>query len=158
MDFKDQYNISSDDKLYINTKIMSHSSATANVTVVLQDQNGNQVYRKADIQISPMDNTYDLTLEIDNIKAGNYKLIISSELAGAEAWQKDINIKVVSSETADDNDNPPPTNQDVNVSIESNIPYYQVNANDSVIARAWASSLGNINLAKRLFLGINSPS
>lgn len=46
MDFKDQYNISSDGKLYINAKIMSHSSATANVTVVLQDQNGNQVYRK----------------------------------------------------------------------------------------------------------------
>lgn len=106
----------------------------------------NQVYRKADIQISPMD-TYDLALEIDNIKAGKYKLIISSELAEAEAWQKDINIKVVSSETADDNDNPPPTNQDVNFSIESNTPYYQVNANDSVITRAWASSLGNINLA-----------
>lgn len=35
MDFKDQYNISSDDNLYINAKIMSHSSATANVTVVL---------------------------------------------------------------------------------------------------------------------------
>ena len=136
---------------------MSHISATANVTVVLQDQNGNQVYRKADIKISPMD-TYDLALEIDNIKAGNYKLIISSELAVAEAWQKDINIKVVSSETADDNDNPPPTNQDVNVSIESNTPYYQVNANDPVIARTWASSLGNINLAKRLFLGINSLS
>ncbi|MDE5014621.1 chitin-binding protein, partial [Francisella tularensis subsp. holarctica] len=53
MDFKDQYNISSDGKLYIKAKIMSHSSATANVTVVLQDQNGNQVYRKTDIQISP---------------------------------------------------------------------------------------------------------
>ena len=53
---------------------MSHSSyTTANC-------NGNQVYRKADIEISPMD-TYGLALEIDNIKAGNYKLIISSELA-----------------------------------------------------------------------------
>ena len=81
--------------------------------------------------------TYDLALEIDNIKAGNYKLIISSELAEAKAWQKDINIKVVSSEIADDNDNPPPINQDVNVSIESNTPYYQVNANDSVITKAW---------------------
>ena len=91
MDFKDQYNISSDDKLYINAKIISHSSTTANVIVVLQDQNGNQVYRKVDIQISPM-GTYNLALEIDNIKAGNYKLIISSELTGAEAWQKDINI------------------------------------------------------------------
>ncbi|APC94608.1 lytic polysaccharide monooxygenase [Francisella tularensis] len=146
MDFKDQYNISSDGKLYINAKIMSHSSANANVTVVLQDQNGNQVYRKTDIQISPMD-TYDLALAIDNIKAGNYKLIISSELAGAEAWQKDMNIKAVSSETSDDNNNPPPANQDINVNIESNTPYYQVNPNDSVTARAWASSLGNINLA-----------
>lgn len=81
--------------------------------------------------------TYGLALEIDNIKAENYKLIISSELAEAKAWQKDINIKVVSSEIADNNDNSPPTNQDVNVSIESNTPYYQVNANDSVITRAW---------------------
>ena len=116
MDFKDRYNISSDDKLYINAKIMSHSSTTANVTVVLQDQNGNQVYRKTDIQISPMD-THDLALKINNIEAGDYRLIISSELAGAEAWQKDINIKVLSSETVDDNDNPYPTNQNINVSI-----------------------------------------
>ncbi|WP_227806599.1 hypothetical protein [Francisella persica] len=63
---------------------MSHSSATANVTVVLKDQNSNQVYRKADIQILLMD-TYDLALEIDNIKAENYKITISSKLAGAEA-------------------------------------------------------------------------
>ena len=35
MDFKDHYNISSNEKLYINAKIMSHSSTTANVTVVL---------------------------------------------------------------------------------------------------------------------------
>lgn len=82
-DFKDQYSISPDDNLYINAK-MSHSSATANVTVVLKDQNSNQVYRKADIQILLMD-TYDLALEIDNIKAENYKITISSKLAGAEA-------------------------------------------------------------------------
>lgn len=67
--------------------------------------------------------TYGLALEIDNIKAGNYKLIISSELAEAKVWQKGINIKVVSSEIADDNDNPLPTNQDVYVSIESNTLY-----------------------------------
>ncbi|WP_425536905.1 hypothetical protein [Francisella-like endosymbiont] len=70
-------------------------------------------------------------------KLETINLLISSELAEAKAWQKDINIKVVSSEIADDNDNPPPTNQDVNVSIESNTPYYQVNSNDSVITRAW---------------------
>ncbi|MDE5010853.1 chitin-binding protein, partial [Francisella tularensis subsp. holarctica] len=62
-------------------------------------------------------------------------------------WQKDMKIKAVSSETSDDNNNPPTANQDINVNIESNTTYYQVNPNDSVTARACASSLGNINLA-----------
>ncbi|QWU98682.1 lytic polysaccharide monooxygenase [Francisella salimarina] len=144
MDFNSEYSVGSDNKLYINAKIMSHSSANANVSIVLQDQNGNQVYRKSDIEISPMD-TYNLALQIGNIKAGNYKIVISSEIPGAEAWQKDLDIKVTNSE--DSGDTPPVVDKEINVTINANTPFYQVNSDDTVTARAWSSSLGNINLA-----------
>ena len=144
MDFKNEYSINSDGKLYINAKIMSHSSANAKVSVVLQDGNGNQVYRKSDIEIAPMD-TYDLALQLENIKAGDYKLIISSEITGAEAWQKDLSIKI--SNSTQDPDNPPIVDKDINVTINANTPFYQVNSDDTVTARAWSSSLGDVNLA-----------
>ncbi|MBK2094797.1 lytic polysaccharide monooxygenase [Francisella philomiragia] len=144
MDFKNEYSIDSDGKLYINAKIMSHSSANAKVSVVLQDENGNQVYRKSDIEIAPMD-TYDLALQLENIKTGNYKLIISSEITGAEAWQKDLSIKI--SNSTQDPDNPPVVDKDINVTINANTPFYQVNSDDTVTARAWSSSLGDVNLA-----------
>ncbi|AJI75458.1 chitin-binding domain protein [Francisella philomiragia subsp. philomiragia ATCC 25015] len=86
-----------------------------------------------------------MALQLENIKAGNYKLIISSEITGAEAWQKDLSIKI--SNSTQDPDNPPVVDKDINVTINANTPFYQVNSDDTVTARAWSSSLGDVNLA-----------
>ena len=72
---------------------MSHSSEEVDVTVTLQDKDGNQVYRKDDIKIAPMD-TYDLNMKVENLSAGDYELIIYSQLPGAQAWQEDLDITV----------------------------------------------------------------
>ena len=72
---------------------MSHISEEVDVTVTLQDKDGNQVYRKDDIKIAPMD-TYDLNMKVENLSAGDYELIIYSQLPGAQAWQEDLDITV----------------------------------------------------------------
>ncbi|API87054.1 lytic polysaccharide monooxygenase [Francisella uliginis] len=93
MDFNEVYTLDSSGNLNINAKIMSHSSEEVNVTVTLLDKDGNQVYRKDDIKIAPM-NTYDLDMQVENLAAGDYDLVIYSQLTGTDAWQKDLNITV----------------------------------------------------------------
>ncbi|MED7818597.1 MULTISPECIES: lytic polysaccharide monooxygenase [unclassified Francisella] len=93
MDFNNAYTLDSSGNLNINAKIMSHSSEEVDVTVTLQDKDGNQVYRKDDIKIAPTD-TYDLNMKVENLSAGDYELIIYSQLPGAQAWQEDLDITV----------------------------------------------------------------
>lgn len=104
MDFKNKYTLDANNNLHLNGKIMSHSSDTVKVAVTLQKGN-KQVYRKSGIEIDPMD-TYNFKAQIDNLTSGDYKLIVSSELAGAEVWQKTFDVKIQKNEPAPD---PEPT-------------------------------------------------
>lgn len=140
MDFKSEYTLDQNGELHINGKIMSHSTAKANVSVTLQDANGQQVFREDNIEL-PVGSTHDLALKISNVKEGQYKLIISSIIEGAKTWQKDMNIQIKA------NEDTPPADKEVDVMIESNTPFYQIKADDSVIPRTWTSSLGKVNLA-----------
>lgn len=85
MDFKDNYIQDEDGDISINAKIMSHGSKDTNVSVVLQDKVGKEIKRQANILIKPM-STYDLAWKLDDLAVGDYKLIISSEMTGAQAW------------------------------------------------------------------------
>ncbi|WP_224732630.1 chitin-binding protein [Francisella sp. SYW-9] len=130
MDFKDQYDLNSNGSVNITAKIMSHGSDKANVHVVLQDSSGKAVYQNYDIQISPMD-TYNLSLTADNLKPGDYDLIISSLIDGADIWQKDMKIKLIDPNAG--NGGGDTANLDnVAVKLVSNTPYYVVGPNDSL--------------------------
>lgn len=141
MDLKDTYTIDSNGDLNLNAKIMSHGSKETNVSVVLQNQNGEAVKRQNNIMIKPMA-TYDLAWKIENLPVGEYKLILSSEMDGAEAWQKAQNI-IVEGDQSDNSNND--IDKTVNVEISSNTPFYQVNADDSVTPRSWYADLGTIS-------------
>jgi chitin-binding protein len=93
MSFDNAYTLDYAGNLNIKAKIMSHSSDMVNVSVTLQDKDGNKVYRESDIEIQPMQ-THELIMQAENVAAGDYKLIISSSLSRAETWQKTLEIKV----------------------------------------------------------------
>ena len=93
MNFDKVYTLDSSGKLNISAKIMSHSSDIVNVSVTLQDKDGNKIDRVSNIEIQPM-KTQDLIMHVENMVAGNYTLIISSSLARAETWQKSLDIQV----------------------------------------------------------------
>lgn len=59
MDLKETYTTDSNGDLNLNAKIMSHGSKETNVSVVLQNKNGEAVKRQNNIMIEPMA-TYDL--------------------------------------------------------------------------------------------------
>lgn len=149
MDFQNEYSLNSNDTLSINGKIMSHSSAKVKVSVVLQDKAGNEVYRKSNIEIAPMD-TYNLALQASDISAGDYKLIVSSTLAGAEAWQKAMDIKITASGGGSDGVTK------ANVSFETNTPFYYVKSQDApVVAVAHYKDIGEVNFGDGQVVKIN---
>jgi len=140
MDFKNKYTHDENGDVYINAKIMSHGSKDANVSVVLQDKAGNEIQRQTKISIKPMD-TYDLTWKLEKLDEGDYSLIVSSEMAGAKAWQKSMDINIAAS------DDTTTTDKNVKVDVKSNTPFYQVNDNDTVTPRTWYADLGTINFS-----------
>ncbi|AXA34138.1 lytic polysaccharide monooxygenase [Francisella adeliensis] len=141
MDLKETYTTDRNGDLNLNAKIMSHGSKETNVSVVLQNKNGEAVKRQNNIMIEPMA-TYDLAWKIENLPVGQYKLIFSSEMTGAEAWQKALDINVEGNDSDDTNTG---ADKNASVDISSNIPFYQVNKNDTVTPRSWYADLGTIN-------------
>ncbi|AIT08946.1 hypothetical protein LO80_02410 [Candidatus Francisella endociliophora] len=149
MNFKDTYYQNSKGEIFINGQIMSHGSKTTNVSVVLQDSQGNQVDRKQDIMIAPMD-TYDLSWKFGNLASGNYKLIISSEMSGAQAWQKAMDIKIAASGGGSDDVTK------AKVSFEANTPFYYVKSQDEpVVAVAHYKDIGEVNFSDGQVIKIN---
>ncbi|ASG67643.1 hypothetical protein fh0823_03280 [Francisella halioticida] len=103
MNFNNAYTLDSSGNLNISAKIMSHSSEIVKVSVTLQDKDGNKVYRQDNIEIAPMD-TYNLKMQVEDLSAGDYNLIISSQLPRAQAWQEnlDVTINEYNGETGED--------------------------------------------------------
>ena len=100
MGFLSEYTLSDNGALNINATIMSHASMDAKVSVTLQDSKGDEVDRVDNITIKPM-TSYALNRSVQSVAAGNYEIVVSSEVTGAPAWQKTMIIAIKSTGAAD---------------------------------------------------------